>query len=108
MEKRVMTDYEKLSQLVLWERQARVRRLQDEPADCYWEDATVTTSWSSGSAVAYLNRGNSGNHRSEACDDEVIINRSVAPLIHYNGGNRAYAELPKMSGKILSISLKMY
>lgn len=45
-----MDDYDAISSLVLWERQARVRHLQKELADCYWEDATVTTSWSSGSA----------------------------------------------------------
>ena len=99
-----MTDYEALSQLVLWERQARVRRLQEELADCYWEDATVTTSWSSGSAASYLNRGNSGNHRAEASADEVIINRSVAPLIHYHGGKRAYAELPTESNHWIHVN----
>ena len=100
----MMTDYEALRQLVLWERQARVRRLQTELADCYWEDATVTTSWSSGSAASYLNRGNSGNHRAEATADEVIINRSVAPLIHYHGGNRAYAELPTESNHWIHVN----
>ena len=88
-----MNDYEALSQLALWERQARVRRLQNELAECYWEDATVSTSWNSGSAAAYLQAG-SGGHRAEASDNEVIINRSVAPIVHYNGGNRAYVELP--------------
>lgn len=89
-----MDDYEALSHLVLWERQARVRRLQDELAACYWDDATVTTSWSSGSAAAYLH---AGNHRAESSPDEVIINRSVAPLVHHHGGNRAYVELPTES-----------
>lgn len=89
-----MNDYEELSYLALWERQARVRRLQDELAKCYWEDATVTTSWSSGSATSYLQGGKNGSHRAESSSDEVIINRSVAPIVHYNGGNRAYVELP--------------
>ena len=88
-----MDDYEALSHLALWERQARVRNLQKELADCYWEDATVTTSWSSGSAASYLQAG-SGTNRAESSGDEVIINRSVAPLVHFNGGNHAYVELP--------------
>ena len=40
-----MSDIEEISQLVLWERQARGRGLDDELANCYWEDGTVTTSW---------------------------------------------------------------
>lgn len=98
-----MDDYEALSHLALWERQARVRRLQDELADCYWEDATVTTSWSSGSAASYLHGGN-GNHRAESSDDEVIMNRSVAPLVHYHGGNRAYVELPTEANHWLHVN----
>ena len=91
-----MDDYEALSHLALWERQTRVRNMQKEQADCYWEDATVTTSWSSGSAASYLQAG-SGTNRAESSSDEVILNRSVAPLVHYNGGDRAYVELPTES-----------
>ena len=98
-----MDDYDALSQLALWERQARVRGLQKELAECYWEDATVTTSWSSGSAASFLNGGGGGN-RAEASNDEVIINRSVAPLIHYNGGNRAYIELPTESNHWIRVN----
>ena len=98
-----MDDHEALCQLALWERQARVRKLQKELADCYWEDATVTTSWSSGSAAAYLSGGN-GGQRAEASGDEVIINRSVAPIVHYNGGDRAYVELPTESNHWIRVN----
>lgn len=64
-----------------WHKQeAVIRGGQLELADCYWDDATVTTSWSSGSAAAHLNRGNSGDHRAEATNDEVLINRAYAEL----------------------------
>ena len=88
-----MSNHSRLSELVLWERQARVRELHDALKNCYWEDATVTTSWSSGSAASYLQAGND-THRTEASDDEVITNRSVAPIVHYYGGDHAYVELP--------------
>ncbi len=89
----IKSDYDVLSNLVLWERQARVRHLSEELSDCYWPDATVTTSWTSGSAADYLKAGNAQSKRAEASADEVILNRSSAPIIHQNG-NRAYAELP--------------
>ena len=92
-QKQAKSDYEELTNLVLWERQAKVRKLNDELADCYWSDATVTTSWTSGSAADYLKAGNSQNNRAEASSDEVILNHSSAPIIHQKG-NRAYAELP--------------
>ena len=34
-----MNDYDKVSKLVLWERQARVRHLHDDLVACYWPDA---------------------------------------------------------------------
>ena len=82
-------DYEQIQQLVLWERQARVRHLQEEMADCYFEDATVTTSWTKGSIKDYLKGGN----RAEASPKEVIINRLGSPVIHQNR-KKAYVELP--------------
>ena len=47
------TDYEQIQNIVLWERQARVRHLYDELASCYFEDATVATSWTKGSIKDY-------------------------------------------------------
>ena len=88
-----MANHSKLSHLVLWERQARVRNLQKALQNCYWEDATVTTSWTTGNAQSFLQPGNQ-SHRTEASDDEVIINRSCAPIVHYYTGDHAYVELP--------------
>lgn len=88
-----MSDYEALSQLALWERQAKVRHLQKELEDCYWPDATVTTSWTTGPASAYLKPGAARASRAEASAKETILNRSSAPIVHQHG-NRAYVELP--------------
>ena len=83
------TDYEQIQNIVLWERQARVRHLYDELANCYFEDATVATSWTKGSIKDYLKGGN----RAEASPDEIIINRIGSPIIHQNK-KKAYVELP--------------
>lgn len=88
-----MTDYEALTQLVLWERLSKVRKLQNELVNCYWEDATVTTSWTSGSAADYLKAGAAQKNRAESLANEVILNRGLPPVIH-QAGNRAYVELP--------------
>lgn len=93
-----MNDYDKVSKLVLWERQARVRHLHDDLVACYWPDATVATSWISGPASKYLSAGNGDKERAEASPEEVITNRSCAPIVHMSAeGTRAYAELPTTS-----------
>ena len=84
-----LSDYDKIQKLILWERQARVRHLTDELENCYFPDATVTTSWTKGSISEYLKGGN----RAESSSAEIIINRSATPIIHQKG-NRAYVEYP--------------
>ena len=97
------SDYDELSQLVLWERQARVRHLYDELAQTYWPDATVTTSWISSSVADFAKAGAAQNHRAEASANEVIINRSSAPIIHQHG-NRAYVELPTEANHWITVN----
>ncbi|WP_127848987.1 nuclear transport factor 2 family protein [Lacticaseibacillus hulanensis] len=84
-----MSDIEAISQLVLWERQARGRGLNDELANCYWEDGTVTTSWSTGNARATF----VGQRPVDYATSLPLVGRYAAPIVHLNG-NRAYAELP--------------
>jgi len=96
-----MSDYEALVNLAVWERQSRVRHLQKELAECYWPDATVTTSWTSGSIADYLKGGT--DQRAEASADESIINRSCAPIVHQNG-DRAYVELPTESNHWIEVN----
>ena len=88
-----MNDYESVEQLVLGEREARGRGLHDAMVKCYWPDATVTTSWISGSATDYINAGHGRNLRPEASANERIVGLNCAPIIHLNN-SRAYVELP--------------
>ncbi len=99
----VRSDYDEISQLVLWERQARVRHLYDELAATYWPDATVTTSWISSSAADFAKAGADQNRRAEASANEIILNRSSAPIIHQHG-NRAYVELPTESNHWIKVN----
>ena len=92
MQKNSSSDYDKISQLVIWERQSRVRHVYDEMADCYFSDATVTTSWTAGSIADFRKGGN----RAEASSDEIIIGRVSPPIVHQNK-NRAYVELPTIT-----------
>lgn len=84
-----MSDIDVISQLVLWERQARGRGLNEALADCYWEDGTVTTSWSTGNARATF----VGQRPVDYATQLPLVGRYAAPIVHLNG-MRAYAELP--------------
>lgn len=95
-----VSDYEAITKLVTWERQSRVRHLYDEMADCYFPDATVTTSWTKGPASAYLNNR---NRLPEASDEGVILVRYNPPIIHQNE-KRAYAELPITTNRWVKVN----
>ena len=95
-----VSDYEAISRLVTWERQSRVRHLYDEMANCYFPDATVTTSWTKGSASAYLNNR---NRLPEASEEGVILVRYSPPIIHQNN-KRAYAELPITTNRWVKVN----
>lgn len=83
-----MSDIEAISQLVLRERSARGRHLDDELANSYWDDATVTTSWSTGLAKDTF----VGKHPVDFDYSLPIVGRFGTPIVHLNG-NRAYVEL---------------
>ena len=95
-----VSDYEAISRLVTWERQSRVRHLYDEMANCYFPDATVTTSWTKGSVSAYLNNR---NRLPEASEEGVILVRYSPPIIHQNN-KRAYAELPITTNRWVKVN----
>ncbi|WP_225419238.1 hypothetical protein [Lacticaseibacillus songhuajiangensis] len=84
-----MSAIEMISQLVLGERQARGRGLNDVLANCYWEDGTVTTSWSSGNARATF----VGQRPVDYATKLPLVGRYAAPTVHVHG-NHGYAELP--------------
>lgn len=94
-----MTDYEKLVSLVNWERQARVRHLFTALKECYFEDATVTTSWTKGNASNYLNGSEGRNTDTE----HPIINRTGNAIVHQNN-NRAYIELPSTTIRWIDVN----
>lgn len=83
-----MSDIETISQLVLWERQARGRHLNDALMACYWDDATVTTSWSTGLAKDSF----VGKKPVDFNYDLPLVGRFGAPIVHLKG-DRAYVEL---------------
>jgi SnoaL-like protein len=76
-----------VSQLVLRERQSRVRGLSAELLACFHEDATVETSWMRGSAQAFAAGG-----AERTASSGTIINRVGAPAVQVSG-QRGFAEL---------------
>lgn len=82
-----MDDVVEVSQLVLRERQSRVRGLSAELVACFHEDATVETSWMRGSAAAFAAGG-----AERAASSGTIINRVGAPAVQV-AGQRGFAEL---------------
>lgn len=40
-----MSAYEEIMMIIAKERQARIRQRPDEIIECYFEDATIVTSW---------------------------------------------------------------
>ena len=85
-----MSDIEEIEQLVVWERQTRVRGLDKENLATYWPDATVTTSWQSG-PVASFNGKKSVDYQTNL----PLVSRTSTPVIHLNSQTgRAYVELP--------------
>ncbi|GAY73342.1 hypothetical protein [Lentilactobacillus kosonis] len=83
-----MTDFEEISQLVLKERSARGKHLDDALANSYWDDATVTTSWQSGLAHDTF----VGRHPVDFDYSKPMVGTFGTPLVYQNG-NRAYVEL---------------
>lgn len=96
-----MTDYEEIISLVNWERQTRIRYAFDDLKNCYWEDATVTTSWSQGAAKNYID----GSRGREPDTEHPILNRTGNPIVHQNG-DRAYVELPSTTTRWIQVNGK--
>lgn len=87
-----------ISQLVLRERQSRVRHLSDELLACFHADATVETSWSQGSAAAFVSGASARSAGSGA-----IVNRVGAPVIQVRE-TRAVVELPSTTTRWIPVS----
>jgi hypothetical protein len=87
-----VSDVEAIEQVVAKERQYRVRHADPELAGCYWDDATVTTSWQTGPISTFV-----GRQPDEMGDGLPIVGRSSPPLVHLRTATRAYVELPTVS-----------
>lgn len=96
-----MIGNEEICALVAKERQCRVSQRPQELASCYYPDATVTTSWTSGSVPVkeYLTGGKAPVHDPEF----PIVSRIGYPVVHRNG-RRAYVEVPQMTYRWVSVN----
>lgn len=94
-----MNNYNEINGLVLKERQSRVRNLTEALADCFFPDATVTASWTSGPAQAYFNGGQNRKPDSE----HPTLNRLGPAVIHQNG-DRAVVELPSTTTRWVTVN----
>lgn len=82
-------DITEVTQLVLRERQSRVRAVPDQLRDCFHPDATVTTSWMSSSVDQFIADSVASAGRNRA----PVVNRLGGPVIRL-AGMRGTAELP--------------
>lgn len=94
-----MSQFTEISQLVVRERQCRVRHLTDQLRECFHPDATVTTSWLKGSAAAFVSSTAGASARTRA----PIINRLGHPLV-YESGRRAVVELPSTTTRWIPVN----
>jgi len=92
-------DVTEISQLVVRERQSRVMHLDDQLRDCFHADATVNTSWMSGSAAGFV----SGRELPSAANAGPIINRAGPPVVHHSG-RRAVVQLPSTTIRWLTVN----
>ncbi len=93
-----MNSTTEIAQLVVRERQSRVRGLTDELRDCYHEEATVTTSQIRGSASAFWAGGGP-----RAAQPKRITGRVAPPVVHHKG-SRAVVELPSTTTHWLTVN----
>jgi len=93
-----MAAVEQVSQLVLRERQSRVRGLSDELLECFHDDATVETSWSLGSAAAFV-----AGAATRSATSGPIVNRVGAPVVRIEGP-RGFVELPSTTTRWIPVN----
>ena len=94
----MVDDVTEIAQLVVRERQSRVRRLVDQLRDCFHPDARVATSWLQGSAEAFVSAAEDGSSGSRG----LILSRLGPPLVHHSG-RRAVVELPSTTTRSVSV-----
>ena len=81
-------DFDAVQNLIVGERMYRVSGRNPEHSACFWDDATIQTSWQKGGVGSFV-----GQAPVEMRHDLMSVNRSPSPLIHLNG-DRAFVEYP--------------
>gem|GEM_PF-111446 len=81
-------DYDAVSNLIVGERMYRAGGREEQHRSCFWEDATIRTSWQKGGIGTFV-----GQSPVEMRHDLLSVNRSASPLVHLNG-DRAFVEYP--------------
>ena len=92
-----MSDVTEVSQLLLRERQSRVRARSDELLACFHDDATVQTSWMQGSAAAYV-----AGAGERSASSGAIVNRVGPPVVRVSG-RRGLVELPSTTTRWIEV-----
>ncbi|MEU3294381.1 nuclear transport factor 2 family protein [Streptomyces longwoodensis] len=92
-------DITDITQLLLRERQSRVRAVPDQLRDCYHPDATVTTSWMSSSVDEFIADSAAGSGRNRP----RIVNRLGGPVIRL-AETRGTAELPSTTTHWITVN----
>ncbi len=81
-------DYNAISNLIVGERMYRAGGRSEQHRGCFWDDATIRTSWQKGGVDTFV-----GQSPVEMRHDLLSVNRSASPLIHQEG-DRAFVEYP--------------
>ena len=82
------SDYQAIENLIVGERLYRATNRVQQHDACFWEDASIRTSWQSGGVQSFV-----GQSPVESLGVQSTVNRSPAPLIRQNGA-RAFVEYP--------------
>ncbi len=94
-----MDDMTEITQLVVRERQSRVRRLSDQLRQCFHPNATVTTSWLHGSVADFVSSAEGGSPGSSG----PIVSRLGPPVVDHVG-RRAVVELPSTTTRWIPVN----
>ena len=94
-----MSSVIEIGQLVVRERQSRVRASSEELTACFHDDATVATSWTAGNAATFV----AGAAERSATSPGPIVNRIGPPVIEVNG-RRGFVELPSTTTRWIPVN----
>lgn len=86
--KKSMTDYEAINNLIVAERIYRASHRNEELAKCYADDAKINTSWQSGGVNSFIGKGSD-----EVVAELPMVNRCGGALIYQNG-DKSFVEYP--------------